>query len=375
MKKLKIAYFIDEYRPGAGTENQLKGILQNIDPDQIEARLFTLRKEIPEEHRKALSCTIECLYVGKLFSFDGLVKFFKLIRRLRKEKFDIVMIYFVDTNLFVAPACYLAGVKNCVVNRRDLGYWYNSKILRILTIINKMADYFLVNSEAVTKVVAENEHFTFDRIKVIYNAIWEDPDPDKKKIDRESSGIPTGAKIVGIIANLRPVKRIDRFLLMARAVNDKLPDTHFLILGGGELEKELKQQAQEIGLKDMVHFLGSVSDVQSYLEIFDVGVLTSESEGLSNTLIEYARAGVPTVAFDVGGNGEVIKNDVSGVLIPDEDVNQFATAVVRILTNNEIHEKYSSSGKQIVDELFTSKKILQQTMEFYRAIAANGEKA
>jgi glycosyltransferase involved in cell wall biosynthesis len=265
-------------------------------------------------------------------------------------------------------------VKNCVVNRRDLGYWYNQKILRILNIINKKTDYFLVNSEAVKRVVAENEFFPIDRIKVIYNAIWEEPDPIKKKADRDCHEIPTGSKIVGIIANLRPVKRIDRFLLMARAVNEKLPDTHFLILGGGELEKELKQQAEDIELIESVHFLGSISNVQSYLEIFDVGVLTSESEGLSNTLIEYARAGVPMVAFDVGGNGEIIKNGINGELIPDGDINRFAAAVVGILTDNEIEEKYSGSGKQIVDELFTPKKILQQTMEFYRTIVAENEK-
>ncbi len=374
MKKLRIAYFIDEYRPGAGTENQLKGILQNINPEQVEARLFTLRKKIPEEYRKDIPCPTECLHVGKLFSFDGFVKFFKLIRKLRKEKFDIVMIYFVDTNLFVVPACYLAGVKSCVVNRRDLGYWYNRKILRILNIINKKTDYFLVNSEAVKKAVVENEHFPGDRIKVIYNALWDEPMSDKRKISRESPGIPADTKIIGIIANLRPVKRIDRFLLMAKAVNEKLSSTHFLILGGGELDKELKRQAENIGLKNSVHFMGPVSDVQSYLEIFDVGVLTSESEGLSNTLIEYARAGVPTVAFDVGGNGEVIKNEKSGVLIPDGDVNQFVAAVICILTDNELQERYAGSGRQVVDELFSPKKILHQTMEFYRAITANNEK-
>jgi glycosyltransferase involved in cell wall biosynthesis len=375
MKRLKIAFFIDEYRPGAGTENQLMGILQNIDPAQADAKLFTLRKEIPDEYRKILPCPTACLHVGKLISIGGLIKYIKLVRRLRKEKFDIAMIYFVDSNLFVVPACSLAGVKNIIVNRRDLGYWYNPKILRILNRVNKKADYFLVNAEAVKKVVAEKENFPEERIKVIYNALWVKPGGGKKKISREELGIPTDAKVIGIIANLRPVKRVDRFLNIAKLINEKLPRTHFIILGGGELEVELKNQAGDIALNDSVHFMGAVSDIQSYLGIFDVGVLTSESEGLSNTLIEYCRAGVPAVAFDVGGNREVIKDNASGRLVPDDDIAGFADAVVGILADNEVYKRYSAAGRKIADELFSPERILGQLMEFYRTITANSEKS
>jgi L-malate glycosyltransferase len=375
MKKLKVAFFIDEYRPGAGTENQLKGILQNIDLSQVEAKLFTLRKEVPDEYRTTLPCPTECLFVKKLVSPGGMIKYFKLVRRLRKEKFDIVMIYFVDTNLFVVPACSLAGLKNIIINRRDLGYWYNPKILRILNKINKKADYFLVNAEAVKKIVAENENFPEERIKVIYNALWDKPNSAAKKINSEELNIPADTKIIGIIANLRPVKRVDRFINIAQLVNKKLLNTHFVILGGGDLENELKKQANDIGLDDKIHFMGSIADIQPYLEIFDIGLLTSDSEGLSNTLIEYCRAGLPVVTFDVGGNREVIQDDVNGRLIPNDDIARFADAVVGILADNEVYKRYSAAGRKIAEELFSPERILGQLMEFYRTITAENEKS
>jgi len=370
MKRIKVAYFIDEYRPGAGTENQLQGILQNIDPEQVEAKLFTLRKEIPEEYRKTLPCPTECLHVGKLVSIGGFFKHIKLVRRLRKEKFDIVSIYFVDTNLFVVPACSLAGVKNIVINRRDLGYWYKPKILKILNRINKRADYFLVNAEAVKKVVTEKENFPSNRIHVIHNAVWDKPDPDKEKITRESLNIPPDSKIVGIIANLRPVKRIDRFLDIAKQIYEKASETHFIILGGGDLKKELKQQAVNMGIEREVHFMGSVSNISSYLELFDIGTLTSDSEGLSNTLIEYIRTGVPVVTFDVGGNREVIQDKINGRLIPNGDISRFADAVVEIISDKDIYTKYSVEGRRIAEDLFSPGRILGQIMEFYRTITS-----
>jgi L-malate glycosyltransferase len=370
MKKIKVAYFIDIYRPGAGTENQLKFILQNQDPERVEAKLFTLRETIDNKYLSEIPCPTECLYVKSLFSPDGIIKFFNLVRRLRSEKFDIAMIYFVDSNLFVAPACRLAGLNNIVVNRRDLGYWYGERNMRLLNRINRLTDYFLVNSYAVKKVVTLSEKFPADRIKVIYNALREKESNKPDDISREKLNIPPDARIVGIVANLRPVKRIDRFLQVAAKVRSKINNSFFLVLGGGELEWELKELSISLGLKDQISFLGQVSNVSSYLSLFEVGVLTSESEGLSNTLMEYLQADVPSVAFNVGGNNEIIKNEVNGFTVPDGNIEKMANCITEILNNSNLAEKFSAAGKEMVENQFQPANMINQLHSFYKTIVS-----
>lgn len=365
---IRCAFFVDAYKPGAGTENQLRGILRNLDSSRVEATLITLRDPVPEQYRTEIPWPVECLQVGSLFSPSAVLNFVKLVSWLKKQQFDIAMIYFVDTNQFVVPACYLAGVKNIIINRRDMGYWYTKSLLFRLNAVNRMADYFLVNSNAVRELVAEREHFPRERIRVIYNGLWEEVSPGSP-ISKAALGIPEDSPIVGIVASLRPVKRIDRFIDVAAMALKAVPPTHFLILGQGELEAPLKTQSSQLGIADRIHFVGQVTNVWSYLQVFDVGLLTSESEGLSNTLIEYAVAGVPAVAFDTGGNREVIVDGESGFLAPDGDVTQMAAKVIAVLTDNELRRRLSDQSRESVRKRFSAETINRELLAFFDDIS------
>jgi L-malate glycosyltransferase len=365
-RKIKIGFFIDEYNLIAGTEIQLHGILRNLDPSKVEATLVTLRKPVPEKHQTEIPWPVECLHVNSLFSPNAFIKFCKLVRWLSTKRFDIAMIYFVDTNQFVVPACYLARVKKIVINRRDMGYWYKPGILRRLNLINRMADVFLVNAIAVKKLVEENEHFPPDHIKVIYNGLWKRDDSQYQTIKNDPELDPS-SPVIGIVASLRKVKRIDQFIEVAALVLNELPQAQFHILGQGELESDLKKQATRLGIDEKIKFLGQINNVGSYLQNFDIGLLTSDSEGLSNTLIEYAAAGVPAVAFNTGGNNEVIDDGVTGYLIPQGDVKQMAEKVVKILNNNKLRNGMSEQSKRLAQR-YSPENIRTELMDFFCTI-------
>ena len=130
MRKPNIAFFIDKWSPGSGTENQLQGLLSHLVPKYIDAHLFTLRTSLAPEYRDLFPCPVDCLDIGSLVSPCSLMKLPGILAKLRRGHFDVGMIYFVDSNFFLVPACRMAGIGAVVVNRRDMGYWYEKGIRR-----------------------------------------------------------------------------------------------------------------------------------------------------------------------------------------------------------------------------------------------------
>lgn len=368
MAKLKIGFFIDEYTPGAGTENQVRGILKEIDRSRYEAVLVSLHSAVLEADQKDLNWPVHHIGVNKLVSPISMVKFCRFVGWLKEQKFDIALVFFQDTNLFVVPACHFAGVKAVVVNRRDMGFWHSRGSLVALKLVNRWADYCLVNAQAVKEIVVAREKFPADRVKVIYNGLWNWKSA-AAPVSRTELEIQPGSRIVGIVAGLRAVKRVDRFVAMAEVVARQFPETCFLVLGDGECRDELVSQAQRLGLETSIRFLGQVTDVRPYLSLLDVGVLTSESEGLSNTLIEYGASGVPAVAFDTGGNREVILDGETGYLAPDGDVSRLAAKVVAILTDNELRRRLSVRSIESVQKRFSPDAIYPELTAFFDAIS------
>jgi len=365
----KIVFIIDEYTPGAGTENQIRGILRHLDRARFEAILVTLRKPVTPEDQQDLGWPVKCLGVHRLLHITSIHRFLRFVWWLRRTRVEVAMIYFQDSRLFAVPACRLGGVRSIISNRRDMGYWRTHTLSRALRMVDRLSHRCLVNSQAVKRSVEDYEHYPGDRITVIYNALWNDVRTEAAIVTKSRLGLENDTAVVGIVANLRPVKRVDRFLEMAAMVVTKVPKVHFLVLGCGNLEGTLKEQTDRFGLAHCVSFLGKVEDVGSYLSIFDVGVLTSESEGLSNSLIEYAAAGVPAVAFDAGGNSEVIADNVTGFLVPQGDIPGLASKVVAILSDNVLRRRMSTESRNLVMRRFSPDTIMRELMAFWGAIS------
>ena len=367
MSKLRVAFFIDAIRAGAGTENQVLDLLRRLDPLRFETYLFTLREPVPESVARSIPSRCECLGLGRLLSLGALKTFWKLVRTLRRERIDIAMLYFADSQLFVPPAAFLSRRTVCVVNRRDMGYWYTPGLLRALRWVNKFVDYFLVNADAVKDMVARNEKFPRERIKVIHNSLAIKP---SEALHRHDLGLPEDAPIVVLVANLRPIKRVDRFIHMAALVATERSDARFLILGSGDLHGDLIQRAARLGIADRITFAGSVENVGAYLRLCDVGVMTSESEGLSNTLIEYSYHCLPAVAFDTGGNAEVIADGVTGFLVPEGDLSSMASRVLQLLNEPALRKELGESGRKRVEDIFSPAARLSDIEEFLVTVAS-----
>jgi glycosyltransferase involved in cell wall biosynthesis len=103
-----------------------------------------------------------------------------------------------------------------------------------------------------------------------------------------------------------------------------------VLVGDGELRASLQQCAIDEQIADAVHFLGDRNDVPDLLRGLDVFALSSVSEGYSMALLEASAVGLPIVATDVGGNGEIVKDGETGALVPARNVAALAEAMLAL---------------------------------------------
>jgi glycosyltransferase involved in cell wall biosynthesis len=147
--------------------------------------------------------------------------------------------------------------------------------------------------------------------------------------------LPEKTRVIGTVGRLNWTKDQASLIRAFRVVHKQAPDTALVLVGDGELRAELQQCASEQGVSDSVHFLGDRNDVRELLQGLDLFVLSSRSEGYSMALLEASAAALPIIATDVGGNGEIVRDESTGRLIPADNPQILAEAILALLREPE----------------------------------------
>lgn len=145
--------------------------------------------------------------------------------------------------------------------------------------------------------------------------------------------LPEETRIIGTVGRLNWTKDQLGLIRAFKLVHEHDAHTALVLIGDGELRASLQQSARDEGVADCVHFLGDRSDVRELLQGLDMFVLSSLSEGYSMALLEASAVALPIVATNVGGNGEIVRNGVTGRLVPAEDPVALAGAMLALLRN------------------------------------------
>lgn len=365
---IKIAFIIDTIEsPTAGTEKQLLLLLKNLDRKIFSPSLCVLRSSEWIEKEFSL-CPV---YNANITSFKKLSfyrQLYKLIRYVKNEKIDIIQTYFRDANIVGIIAGRIAKVKGIASSRRDMGYWHNNIELIILRIINKLVTCFIVNSMATKEWAIETEGLPEKKIRVIYNGIdmdsFENISIETTKNYKQQWKIPPNAPVIGVIANLRPVKGVDVFIRAAQIVKSHYRDSHFIIVGDGPDRTVLEDLANDLGLSGSIHFLGKRTDIPEILSMFDVGVLSSYSESFSNSLIEYLVSGLIVITTDVGGcRDKVIENRID-YIVPVGNFEAIGRAILETIKNGSVRGRKSKINR----EDFSINTLTEKTEKLYLSL-------
>ncbi len=208
---------------------------------------------------------------------------------------------------------------------------------------------------------------TTKEIQVIYNFI--DPQeyhrvevPDLKK---RYAG--TNEKILIHISNFRPVKRLKDVVDVFERVNRDIP-SRLLMVGDGPEGPAVHRHILSRGLEDKVHFLGKQERVVELLSVSDLCLLTSEKESFGLVALEAMACGVPVIASTAGGLPEIVKDGITGYLLPIGNVEAMAYKAVKVLTNPALWSQMSENGVRHAHNNFHIDQIVQEYEKCYQVI-------
>lgn len=376
---VKLLKVVTNFSPG-GTEGQVHNLARRLDRSRFDLSFGCLRKwGVYVEEVEEWGIPIEEFPINSLYKPKTFWQMLRLSLYLRRNRTQIMHSYNFYANVLAIPAAKLAGVPVVLASIRDRGVYLNPLQTRLQKFVCSMADRILVNADSIRDWLLE-QGYDDDRIVVLKNGI--DLTLYRKakshRIHDEFS-IPYDAPIVIMLARLNPQKGIDEFLQAAAMIKQTHPEVRFLVVGeklefrNGVIEQDveyhrgLQQRCVDLGIDRNVIFAGHRSDVPDLLNEVSISVLPSYSEGLSNTLLESMAAGVPIVATQVGGNSELVKDGLNGILVPPRNSVELARGISRILEDRELAESFRRYSLKLAEESFCMERMVRRTEDLYAA--------
>jgi glycosyltransferase involved in cell wall biosynthesis len=140
-------------------------------------------------------------------------------------------------------------------------------------------------------------------------------------------------------------------------------------VGDGPLRPELESMAAQLGIRKKVLFVGERHDIPAMLASLDVSILISESESLSNAILESMAAGVPVVATDVGGNPELVKDGETGLLVPPGDEKKLVEALAHLVRDPVARSQYAGRSKEFARAHFHMDEVCLRFEKLYLTLS------
>lgn len=361
---IRICHVVLSLRPG-GLENGVVNVINGLSRAEFLSSVCCLQTK-GEFAQRIRDERCEVLEFGLQPGTDiGLP--WRLARSLRKLQADIVHTRNAEAFYYGAAAARLAGVPviHSEHGRVFPEKWHRAWVQRVM--LRGVAAAFAVSRQLADDMVTQIgvPPGTF---RVLYNGV----DTGKFGVRRrpepgKSMGQSRPEVTIGSVGRLVKVKNYG-FLLRVLA---RLPAElrwRLLLVGEGPERSSLEQAIRELGLADRVQLLGHREDVPELLSQFDIFVLPSVSEGMSNTLLEAMAAGVAVVASDVGGNREIVEPGRSGLLFPSDTLESAVQAIATLVADSDLRAQLAAAGIERAENTFGMRAMLDAYEELYRGV-------
>jgi glycosyltransferase involved in cell wall biosynthesis len=372
-KIMHILHLIESSEPG-GAETVLAHIADHLDPSHFMSTVGLLETGWLSKLLDHLGISYAVFHSDKALDMKLL---FALVQHIRRNDVDLVHAHEFSMIVYGAVASRISRVpmigtihgKNNYPDRRRrrLGFKLAISLSEYTVTVSKELKGFLCN------VLSTPSN---KKIITIYNGIDVlkfHPMPKNKSL-MKSLGLRDDQRVVGTVGSLFAVKGLQTLLQAAEKVVRIWPDVRFLVVGDGTEYANLLKLRNELGLDHAVIFTGFREDICEILNLMDIYVCSSTSEGLSLSILEAMACCKPVVATEVGGNPELVENNVSGFLVPVADPVALADRIQMILFDNELQASMGTNGRKIVEESFTLEKMVSRYQALYYELTDRARK-
>ena len=309
-----------------------------------------------------------------------------IVRRLSRFRPHIVHTHMAKAGSLGRAAAVLANMWRPHTGRARIIHTYHGHVLdgyfspraaRAFTTAERMlarrSDALVAVSPAVRRDLIETHRIgSAGQFEVV--PLGFDLQPFTRITDAERAdakrrfNLTPSARVVSLIGRLTSIKQPDVFLDIAARIAQADTDAVFLIAGGGDLELAARSQAARAGLDGRVRFLGWQRDMAAIYAASDLIALTSRNEGTPVALIESMAAAVPAVAFSVGGVPDVIATPDTGVLIRENDVEEFAAKTLALLRDDGARRAMGARARASVAQRYDLDRLVRDVDALYRRV-------
>jgi len=360
LERARLFFMINSFETG-GSERQFALLTKSLDAERFSLDLGCIQTKGPL--RDLFGEVPRFRLGGSVYGWKSWHSRWQLSRHLERKKIQIAHAFDFYTNLTLLPAARWAGVPVVIASQRQLGDLLSRGQSMLQKAAFRLSDVIVCNSRATAERLIE-EGIPERKVRVIGNALGPELFASRAPLVPRSAGILR----VGMIARMNSrYKNHLGFLRAAAKIHASLPNTEFLLAGDGPLRPELESEAEALGISRVVRFVGDQRDVPAVLASLDLTVVPSDSESLSNVILESMAAGIPVVATQVGGNRELVSPE-RGILIPPADMDALANAALRLLEDKGQRQQLGSNARQFVSANFSLESVTRQYQELYEGL-------
>jgi len=295
----------------------------------------------------------------------------RLVKELKKEKFDIVHCYGLFPSMWGRIAAVFAGVPVKIIHCGNIYSDPSFKDYVKFKALTFFTDKIIAVADAVKRSLVEFLGISPDRIEVVHSGVEEFRAPSvEEKIEiRKGLGIKEEDFIIGTIGRLVEIKGHSYLLEAMAQLKAGGSDIKCLIVGYGPAMDPLKNMAEGLGLKGNIVFTGLRTDLDRMLSLMNIFVLPSiVREGLSLALAAAASAGLPLIATSVGGNSEIVLDSRNGFIVGPKDAPAIADKIRHLIDNPIERKRMGEESRKIWKAGFTSEEMLEKIGNIYRGL-------
>ncbi|HOP47866.1 MAG TPA: glycosyltransferase [Desulfobacteraceae bacterium] len=357
---MKILMFIDGLRAG-GKERQLIQLVKGLaSKKNFKCEIAVMNTDV--HYKKVYDLNVRIHFLIRRIKMDPLI-FYRLYKICKEFEPDIIHTCDSLTSLYATPIARLLRIKliNGMIRSAPLYIDPLSAIRFVKTITFPFADRILANSQAGLrsyKVKSKGTYihngFDFSRIQKIENT----------ENVKEQIGIKTD-KTVGMVASFTNNKDYETYIYAAKTILQKRDDVTFLAIGNGINFNKIKELA---GNTERIKLPGVHEDVESIINILNIGVLSTYTEGISNSIMEYMALGKPVIAVDGGGTNELVIDGETGFLVKQRSPAELTEKLEYLLDNEKIAEQMGVKGKRRIETEFSLEKMADKYLELYEEL-------